>query len=105
MTDDRVRSGYWVDIPNAPPGGPYCFWVPWPPRKPISVMVLTTGPRLGLGDPEARFRRGECMYSDVGYRAVALGGKVYYSDSAKPGHYFRQIVDGRCGRFQEHVRR
>ncbi len=100
-----VRSGYWVDIPNAPAGGPYCFWVRWPPRKPITVKVLTTGSRRGQYDPEALFRRGELMYSDVGYRSVALGGKVYYPDSAKPGHYYRQIVDGNCGRFQEYVRR
>lgn len=100
-----ARSGYWVAIPNAPAGGPYCFWVPWPPRKPITVQVLTTGARPGPYDPEALFRRGELMYSDIGYRSVALGGKVYYSDSAKPGHYYRQIVDGRCGRFQEYVRR
>lgn len=98
------RSGYWVPIKNAPAGGPYCFWVNWPPPKPITRMVLLDGSRLGLGDHEARHRRGELMYTDVGFRSVQLGGRVYYG-SVAPGTYIRQRIDGLCGRFQENVRR
>lgn len=105
MSDYEARPGYWVNIPNAPAGGPYCFWVSWPPRKSLTVRVLTTGTRRGPYDSVALLRRGELMLSDVGYRSAALGGEVYYSNNTQPGHYFRQLVDGYCGRFQENVRR